>query len=338
MTLDTSKFRSSETYGSHGRFLAAVGALSNLTLSSKRVFQRSCGILRIQHADRVARSCSLSQDHNSALEEHGTTILIKDLFANLPVRAKARYLHPRSSMNDKVWEQMLSKITALILSWHRPVVFQLFDQSSGSKRRLIGRSQGPARSSIHEHPRRFDSKFVLHILTQAKLIRPDTRLSWVPVSASTSAVQIHGVISLDPEPTKDFQFLSLGIEPLFPGSSYHILFDEINQTFSFSSFASAKDDQDEMDLAAEKRRLKDRRFKQDRFTNARLRGTRKGLDRWPKFYIRIDIHENGDTREQRPSMDEFMPNTSLMFDTLRFAATKWLYDKNMKPQIRNCLQ
>ena len=109
------------------------------------------------------------------------------------------------------------------------------------------------------------------------------------------SITVRGAFSLQPAPNKSAQFISLGFRPLDPELGHNTLYEETNRLFMQSSFGA----QEEILDTDGKKRSRDRRFKQDGFTNRQLRGRGKGVDRWPMFYIRIDIGENDTKRLER---------------------------------------
>lgn len=162
------------------------------------------------------------------------------------------------------------------------------------------RSQNRPRTVDGEHVRdinkdtvlRIDLSLICRILTNAEYIEPHDWNSWIKTSARTLDVNISGAISLRPAPSKDVQFMSLGHKPLYQDNGNHILFEEVNKLFAASTFGH----REEYSELAEIRRSKDRRFKQDGFTHRQLKGGGKGVDRWPMFYIRVDLPGQSDMK------------------------------------------
>ncbi|OBT81380.1 hypothetical protein VE02_10256 [Pseudogymnoascus sp. 03VT05] len=103
--------------------------------------------------------------------------------------------------------------------------------------------------------------------------------------------------------------MSFGIHPLSNEDGRNILFEEVNRLFANSSFGIV-DDLPQLDETEKKRRAEDRRYKSDGFTNKELKGSGKGVDRWPMFYMRIDIH--GPTHNHDPVEDVFDDDKTLI--------------------------
>ena len=78
--------------------------------------------------------------------------------------------------------------------------------------------EGRASSQSGSHLR-----LVLSLAAQASLVMPEAWPSWVPTSASSSHVSIKGAISLEPVPSKNVQFISLGIHPIMQDQRNELL-------------------------------------------------------------------------------------------------------------------
>ena len=225
--------------------------------------------------------------------EHGTKVCVQDLFGNMPVRVKQRSKCAESGREDeKELEVLRKQIVGVLLAWHSPVSVTL--KSGESSKKLIIRDKemaiiGP--DSRDGSVRRLDIALVRSILSQAGFIEPLDWDTWVKTSARTPWVTVKGAISLQPAPSKQSQFLSLGIRPMSSEVGSNVLYDEVNRLFAFSSFGSQENISDTEDNY-KARKPKDGPFKTHGFTNKQLRGGGKGIDRWPMFYICIDIQDS----------------------------------------------
>lgn len=183
--------------------------------------------------------------------------------------------------NNKDWEELKRSIALLLLSWPESVAVSV--REVGTVQKIIIRlppalqDQKLSRSSV---PR------ICSILSQAAILAPEETSSWVEVSASTEKLKVSGSISLDPSATKHVQFLSFGIQPLLPTENQTVLHVEINRLFANSAFGN-EEEAEELDDRERLRRTNDARYKSDGYTNRELKGGKKGVEKWPMFYINI---------------------------------------------------
>ena len=191
--------------------------------------------------------------------------------------------------DEKQLETLRKQIVGMLLAWHIPVSLTLKSVESSKKLNIRGKemptlSADPGNNLFGK----LDVTLICSILSQAGLIVPSDWDTWVKTSARTPWVTIKGAISLQPAPSKQVQFMSIGVRQINSEIGHNILYDEINRLFASSSFGNQEDISDAED-GNKARRSKDGRFKKDGFTNKQLKGGGKGVDRWPMFYIRIDI-------------------------------------------------
>lgn len=277
--MDSSKLESHKpVHGGRGTFLASLSAMSLLSITSHHRLHRSHNSMSMHRSQIVSRQIPAPAQEHLPYFEHGTRIIVRDLFGNMPVRVKQRAMtSEKQGGNIKDWEDVKRGLVVLILAWPTPVSVTLREDGTNSKLTIRSPdSEIEAGGSISK---------VCSVLLQALMITSRERSSWVPVNASTSKLRICGAISLEPWATKHTQFLSFGVQPLISPDGQSILHSEINRLFQNSAFGNVEELQ-ELDDIERTRRANDSRYKEDRFTSKELRG-RKGVDRWPKFYINI---------------------------------------------------
>lgn len=214
---------------------------------------------------------------------HGTRVTVRDLFGNMPVRVKQRAMSAeRSRGNNKEWEELRRDIVLLLLAWPKSVAVTVREAATNENLLIRGHTGASTSAS----PDQVDLAAVCAILLQSSLISIEDKPFWVSARASTPKMAISAAISLIPSATKHTQFIAFGIQPLLTHDARSILHDEVNQMFLNSAFGN---DEEAMELDASElsRRAKDKRYKWDGFTNKELKGGKKGVDRWPMFYINI---------------------------------------------------
>jgi DNA mismatch repair protein MLH3 len=287
-TLDSSKYNSTiTTHGSHGSLIASVAALSLVSITSHHHMFRSHNTLVINRSQIIARHTPAPPHQHIQDHKHGTRIAVRDLFGNMPVRIKQRVAESsNSSGTSRDWEELRKLVTSLVLAWPSHVCLIVRDGDSDRRIQLRGTIPLDSFENLQS-----ESTLVTHVcntLSQAGFISSPNHSGWVLTSASTARISIQGVISREPGPTKAAQFVSLGIHPLNVHYGHSVLYDEINRLFENSSFGN-QDDSSDIDATERKRRSEDGRHKGEGFTAKELRGSRKGFDRWPMFYIKVEL-------------------------------------------------
>jgi len=269
--------------------LASVAALSILTIISHHRNHVQHASLILHHSRPAARLIPAPPQQHLSNREHGTRVNVQDIFGSMPVRVKRRALESVNGESEKQLEVLKRHVLGLLLAWHQPVSISL--RTPENKKGLYIRckdtrtSEGEGENSS----KNLDLPLVCRILSQAGCIEPSDWADWIKTSARTPFITIRGAISLQPAPSKQVQFISLGLRPLSAEKDGNVLYDEVNRLFSFSSFGNQEEILD-TEGSANTRRDKDRRFKQAGFTTKQLKGGGKGVDRWPMFYIRIEMH------------------------------------------------
>ena len=229
---------------------------------------------------------------------------MRDLFGSMPVRIKQRsILSEKQQGNAKLFDSLKRDLVMLLLSWPPgAMAVTIRDLESNQKTVIRKQINVESNSSSVGH---VDVQCVCSILVQAAYIALAERSSWVHVSGSTSTLEITGAMSLIPNATKNVQFIAFGIEPLLQDGQ-NILYDDINRLFSNSAFGT-EEEAEELNDAERDRRRKDRRYKGDGPTQKELKGRKKGVERWPMFYI--NIHPKDHSRGRGTlDIDEVLDN------------------------------
>ncbi|KAF1946157.1 DNA mismatch repair protein [Clathrospora elynae] len=334
----TSKYHASDVlFGRNGTFLASLTAMSLLTIASRHHEYRSHNSTTFHHAKAVERQLPAAA-HHQVHGKHGTRVTVRNLFGNLPVRVKQRSkLSEQKAEQERLWDGLKRDIAGLLLSWQGPVSLRVRD---GDNRVVLSFNTSNSTIEANEHskhivtPRSASLSSLLNVLTQAKYIAVGQWASWVPASASTSALSIKGAISLDPAPSKHVQFISLGIRPLSPDAGHNELYDEVNRLFALSSFGTIEDGADVGEFE-KVRRQSDKRFKKDGYTNRQLKA-RKDVDRHPMFHLRVSFKEDSEARFSEDRLIYEEANLQNVMDILAEIVTQWLAVHHFRPrQPRN---
>jgi DNA mismatch repair protein MLH3 len=319
--------------GSKGTFLASLSAVSLLSITSHHHAHRSHNTITFHHAKAIERQLPALSQHEIH-SKHGTRVAVRNLFGNLPVRVKQRSrVLEHKPENDRLWESLRANMAGLLLSWAGTVSVKVRDSDNRrtifnfntSDTRLMARKD----SAGSQRPRSAHLASMLNVLTQANYVSIDEWSSWVPASASTPAISIKGAISLDPAPSKNVQFISLGVRPLSAELEHNELYDHINRLFALSTFGMVEDNAERGHLD-KLRRQTDQPFKMDRSTNQQLKA-RKGVDRYPMFHLRIVLLEGLGSAICRDQ--DILDETSLqtILDVLGAMTTQWLSAHHFRP-------
>lgn len=331
--LDTSKTDSSGlVYGGKGTFLSSLAELSFLTITSHHQSYNSLASLSLHHSGAVTRLVPAPAHHQLSNREHGTRITIQELFGNMPVRLKQRTTMYNNKDNEKDWEVLTNNIVGLLLAWNKPLVFTLGNPGNSGKLRIRLRETCLHISPhILAFPIPVDLSLIRNVLSQAKYIEPSGWSEWIETSIQTDSIAIQGAISLRPAPSKYVQFISLGIHYIHP-EAHNVLYDLINQIFAGSDFGKEEEfpgfEEHKKNLG-----VNDGRFEKSGVKIKHLRRGGKGADRWPMFFIRIDLH----SQQKQGSRSNFasleMENTLLnISNTLEAMILKFLSNHHFRPR------
>lgn len=295
-----------------------------MTITSRRISERPQNTLYFHHGQIVNRA------HNSdvILGQHGTVVIVRNLFGSMPVRVKHRALSDNPATNDKEWEQLTRRIVGIVLASPRATAITIRNERMGFSLRLRGSRQckqvtvGPA--STRNWKASSDLRYTLNVLTQASLIQQRSWPSWVPVCAKTSLVTVKGAISLDPIPSKQVQFISVGIRPIAYEGIHSLVYNEVNQLFALSRFGAIQE-RDENDKQTIDKRRKD-------ITQKQLKGMRKGIDRWPMFCLWVDFKPYDSVNVSTKDADAVsIANLQTLIEVMRTMITAWLEEHHFRP-------
>lgn len=335
----TSKFpRDSDTHGQYGQFLASVSALSIMTITSRQPGVSKQPLVSFHRSGILSRYEDAPDSCMLIPHAHGTTVSIKSLFGNLPVRIKQRALRYDSSTAETTdLDELKKKIVSILLPWPQKCKVILTERGRGKK--SIFNSQHLREHVSDSGPEKdgfFHLPSICTLFRQAGYIQHSEALSWTVVSARSPGISIRAAISLDPSPTKQTQFASIGTHPL---DSYQnaAIFDEINSLFSYSDFGAIEDG----DTASDGNELcggpEDERFTDTGPKRKQSKGLAKGVNKWPMCFIKIDLEERSSLQQAR-NVGEIFPDSSQsiqrVLDLLRSLVWQFLEQNHFRPKIR----
>ncbi|KXT07049.1 hypothetical protein AC578_7172 [Pseudocercospora eumusae] len=335
----TSKHRGSAgavhaTHGSTGTFLAELAALSLLSITSTHEADDTTSTIALHRGRVIARDAKAGQTSGfSALHQrHGTSISVRDLFGSMPVRVKQRALAVGASSDDnKEWVELKRGITSLILPWPHFCTVKLSDANANARTVTLssGNASGLALTekslkALAGNVIKHDIRDVLPVLFQAGFASPETRSGWIPLSATTSAILLKGMICLEPAPTKQCQFIAIGITPCGRAGEHNELYSAVNKLFSNSSFGSIETSIEEDDSRY--------RSKRDKSTIEQPK-PQKGIDRHPMYFINLEL-VSGISKSSATS--ELLSESLLhsLVEVLEAAVTAWLNGHLLRPRKR----
>lgn len=322
------------THGSTGTFLAELAALSLLSITSTHETDNSASNITLHHGRVVARDTKAGQTSGFSVlhQRHGTSVSVRDLFGSMPVRVKQRVLAADASSDDsKDWLELKRGITSLILAWPHLCTVKLSDPNANARTVTLssGNATGLALTEkslegLAGKVIRHDIRDVLPVLFQAGFASPETRSSWVPLSATTSAIRLKGMICLEPAPTKQCQFIAIGITPCGRAGEHNELYSNVNKVFSNSSFGSIETSVGE-DVSSYQRKKKSHMVEQLK--------PQKGIDRHPMYFIKLDLLSG---TSQSSATSELLSESVLhsLIEVLEAAVMAWLNSHLLRPRKR----
>ncbi|KAI1434991.1 hypothetical protein GGR50DRAFT_659718 [Xylaria sp. CBS 124048] len=323
----TSKYPGCEdVHGKHGAFLASLAALSLFSVTSHHHKYHSHNSIRFHNSDVLARHTPSPVDQRLLSFPHGTRATVRDLFGSMPVRVKQRAMDVDKGLHSKHWELLKRDVVALMLAWNGPIAVSGQEPSS---RWAFSLRCG----DLHENGKATDLNLTARVCTvlyQAQLSDERSLETWVPLSASAGGLSVVGAVSLYPIATKRIQFISIGICPVSNEHGSNVLYEEINRAFSNSSYGveeqprnSKGDEQGQQEID-----------KRDDFTGQELKG-RKGADRWPMFYLKIQIGRiagSDEPQELDVLFDERYGNLPVILDVLKAVVYEFLKKYHFRPK------
>ena len=199
----------------------------------------------------------------------------------MPVRVKQRPADETASkLRDKDWSLVCQTVTGMILAVGRPIslTMKASDEDHVYRNKTLPKIHSDLSQAARKisFPSSFEPALIQSVLAQGTSLDAATCEGWIKTSARTGSITVRALISPKPAPSKQSQFISLADRFMPSHDGCGMLYDTINDLFSNSSFAVQE--------APQGAQAKDVWM-----TTKQLRGAGKGVDRWPMFYIRVDV-------------------------------------------------
>ncbi|ROV97126.1 hypothetical protein VMCG_07524 [Cytospora schulzeri] len=302
-----------DVHGKHGVFLASVASLSLFTITSHHRDYHSHNSMSIHNSRVLTRHTPCLPEQRLLTFNHGTRATARDLFGSMPVRVKHRALQAEKLSFSRDWDQLILDLVALLIAW--PSAVSLSIRESSTRQNLVLRTASVSWL--------VDSCRLLH---QASLCDSPGTSDWVSIGASSPALSVSGYVCREPVATKRVQFIAFGIELLSNEFRSNVLYEEVNRVFADSSFGAIEDEGDSEKDTKE--------VKMDNFVRRELK-TRKGVDRWPMFFLKVS--PASETATQRPLgvddiLDDRQPNLGLITDLLKAMFYQFLKNNLCRPR------
>ncbi|CAH0045561.1 unnamed protein product [Clonostachys solani] len=301
----TSRFPPDEhVYGKHGDFLASLATVSLLLVSSCHRHHVSQNSRMIHNSKPITRHTPAPPEHRIQTFDHGTRVLVRDLFGSMPVRVKHRAILFSERQNvDKHWWQLVHDIVAILISYPAGISLSLKDLTVQRELRL--RSTDAPDIVIRAS----------RIISQAFL--SDSRDGgWISISGSAGSVTLNGCISTRPAATRRCQFISLGIEPVDNTEDANIMYEEVNKVFKNSDFGVAMiENLDPRDPASA----------------VTQSNSRKGIERWPMFFFQLRSRSPGELPDVDTLFDNEHRDLKSILDLVKAVSYGFLKKHNYRP-------
>lgn len=316
-----------EWHGRHGVFLASLATLSLLSVASHHYAYRSHNAVTLHNSKVVARNTPALPEQEVLAHASGTRVTVRDLFGSMPVRVRQRSIETERLGSAKNFDQLILSIVALLLAWPDEVAVTIREAGSN---RLISLHTSTLPRQIPSQSRPDDAlcSRVGGLLSQASLAEVEDNASWVPVGAFSSGILVTGCVSSQPVATKRVQFIALGIQPLLNECQSNVLYEEVNKVFANSSFGTIEDGAvDDVEAPAKTYKITQRSLK-----------VRKGVDRWPMFFLRIEMAEMPRDMDTDRLLDDRGGILAKIISLLQITAYEFLKKHHFCPRSVNAFQ
>lgn len=234
------------------------------------------------------------------------------------MRVKSRALaFQKPEELDRQWDELRQLLVSLMLANDSLTKLVVSDTSRDKKFVIRPRNQ---RQSADDT---LDLLRISSVLAQAGLAESQNTQCWNIVSATLPDLSIHAAISLKPSPTKKVQFISAGMNPIYPRNNANLLFNETNNLFTLSDYGAMGGPS----LPSSHRALAE---PSGDSSGAKSKSMAKNVNKWPMFYIRIDV--NGQDINDGESVPESDKPIQRIMDVLAAMINQFLKQHGLRPR------
>jgi DNA mismatch repair protein MLH3 len=313
-------------HGGNGLFLSSLAATSVLTITSHHIDDSSTNSATFFQSQVIARFIPAPAHLQLKNRRSGTCVNVQDLFGNMPVRVKQRPLDAEAHQTQgREWKLLCNRVTGLLLAWPKDVSLKMEGERKDQVLKLVPPAGPPANvqqsGTEHRGTQRFDNnriKRIKRILSQGLPLESTTEESWVKTSVRAAGIVVRGIFSLQPAPTKEMQFMAMGIQSVTVSHPLQILLDEVNYLFSMSRFSS------------EEKQISWRKQDGSHGSGGRLV---KGVDKWPVFFIAIELERNLQlTKDENVESSRGKPSLVDLKDVINAMIRSFLKEHHFQPR------
>ncbi|EHY51788.1 hypothetical protein ABEF95_007850 [Exophiala dermatitidis] len=292
----TSKLNPSRpVFGRYGRFLSSLSFLALLSITSRHRSKHHTDRVILHRGNVICRQLNL-EDEGTAITEHGTAVVVHNLFGDIPVRSRHIFEHFTSTAeSSRGFDRVKKTLVGYLLAHPQGLELRLFLKH--------GRQRFVHIDSRRQNKNEITIDSTVSILFQARLMARRESRSWRAATVRSDEFSIYGIFSLEPCPSKDVQFISLGQYPVTGSEGANEIFLAVNKAFQRSTFGT--------DMAAKANRSE---------------SGGKGVDRWPMFYIKVALLSDNATSltnlDDAPA--ELRPAVERLIKALEFLVSNFL--------------
>nr|POE85446.1 dna mismatch repair protein mlh3 [Quercus suber] len=340
-TSKADRFDCQHYHGGTGTSLASITATALVRVTSYHGNRGDKNVIAFHNGKIVSRQLQEQQrDSQAVFALQGTQIEVRDLFGNMPVRVKQRAIETGGRhRSEKLWTELKRSVASFLLPWPRPCTVKLSTPNGADGTlRSVSIHSGSSFALTHHNlnqfdglPTRTDPRDALRMLYEARLAIGETRFHWVPLSATAGALSVRGAICRKSVPTRQCQFLSIGIHPCSPSGTHNELYETVNRAFLSSSFGVA-DGSSEIpnDQTDSKGRPKHNTLKTTDIHPVKQSIGRRSIDKWPMFVLQINLGDQAQHRQLAAKTSN--ADLGTLVEILQASVEQWLTANQFQPQ------
>ncbi|RMZ79147.1 hypothetical protein DV738_g3514, partial [Chaetothyriales sp. CBS 135597] len=320
--IPANEFRDGGNLAQHGY----LSSLSLVSISSRQDGAQSAALLIGVLSGVPSRHQQQSGGQDDYLQRHGTRVVVHNLFGNLPVRFKHFALrYAQANEERRAFHSLQRRLVGYLLAAARPVNVRLRNRNGN-----LVYTHRAARNNAQTLATSFTLGPIESIFRQAGLVPKSGSAAWKLASAQAGGISIRAAICLLPSPSKQNQFIAIGHHPLSSLCHLSPLYDAVNQLFDTSEFGALVDEESKT-TRSETRLIPE--YRQTQFKHK----VAKGVDRWPRFYVRIDTQSSAMVDEicgAKADDSQIAAPIVAVIELLNSLFTAFLQSQNLKPRAQ----